>query len=193
MSPACEATAATLHLRDSGHDRDHGGSGSDAGIIGGVARRSLLARLGSHPLGVWLVKHVVSPLDDLVVRTSHGRWRPPSSRFLPTLQLTMTGRRSGLPRTVPLVYVRTGEGFVVANARPAGERSNPWVHNLRAAGSASVRVDGETCAVVARELKTPELERWWPELVRVWPAFAQHFAATSERSVFLLTTDPADV
>lgn len=92
---------------------------------------------------------------------------------------------------MPLVYVRTPDGLVVANARPAGERVNPWVLNLRAAGKGRVEVDGGSAAVAARELEGAELERWWPDLVGVWPAFAEHFAATGERSVFMLSVADA--
>ncbi len=87
---------------------------------------------------------------------------------------------------MPLVFVRNEEAFVVANARPAGERRNPWVTNLRAAGRGSIRLGKQKLDVVARELDGPEAERWWSQLVRAWPAFAQHYAATHERAVFLL-------
>ena len=81
-----------------------------------------------------MVKHLVSPLDRMVVKVSHGRLAPPSSLVVPTLLLTLVGRHSGEEHTTPLVYVRDDARFVVANARPAGERTNPWVLNLRSAG-----------------------------------------------------------
>lgn len=79
--------------------------------------------IGSHPLVVWAVKHIMSPLDQTIVRVSHGRIPPLSSFALPTLLLTTVGRRSGQDRTVPLVYVREGGAFVVANARPASDET----------------------------------------------------------------------
>lgn len=149
-----------------------------------------LARIGSHPLGVWAIKHLVSPLDRMVVRLSAGRLPPPSSLMVPTLLLTTTGRRSGSPRTVPLVFVRDGTRYVVANARPAGERPNPWVLNLRAAGEGTVKIGGRTFGVIAHELEHESSDRWWPVLVDAWPAFADHYAATGERTVF--TLEPSD-
>jgi deazaflavin-dependent oxidoreductase (nitroreductase family) len=142
---------------------------------------------------VWLIKHVVSPLDRLVIEVGKGRVRPPSSLAVPTLLLTTEGRRSGRDRTVPLVYVRSeGGGFVVANARPAGERRNPWVLNLEASRSGRVTVGTTTIDVVARALDGVQADRWWPRLVSVWPAFGEHYAATGERTVFVLepTTGP---
>jgi deazaflavin-dependent oxidoreductase (nitroreductase family) len=151
---------------------------------------SPIRRLGAHPVAVWAIKHVASPLDRLVVKVFGGRIPQPSSLVLPTLLLTTVGRRSGLERTVPLVFVRDGERYVVANARPSGERRNPWVANLRAAGTARVKHGRRSVDVIAHEIGETGVERWWPALVDVWPAFGEHFAATGERTVFVL--EPVD-
>ncbi|MEE8331039.1 MAG: nitroreductase/quinone reductase family protein [Acidimicrobiia bacterium] len=135
---------------------------------------------------MWAIKHVVSPLDRLIGRISRGRLPPLSSLVVPTLLLTTVGRRSGQERTIPLVYVRDGNRFLVANARPAGERDNPWVLNLRAAARGQVKVKGQNVLVKSRELSASEAEIWWPALVEVWPAFSEHYAATGDRSVFEL-------
>jgi len=105
---------------------------------------------------------------------------------VPTLLLTTRGRRSGQERTIPLVYVRDGERYVGANARPADERPNPSVSNLRAAGQGRIRVRGSLVEIRARELGDDEAEHWWPALLDVWPAFGGHYAATGERTVFVL-------
>lgn len=151
-----------------------------------VARHRTRGSWGSHPAAVWAIQHIVSPLDRFVVRVSRGRLAPPSRLAVPTLLLTTVGRRTGRTRTVPLVYVRDARRFIVANARPAGEHTNPWVLNLRAAGQGSIRVGGELLPVIARELTGMEMDCWWPRLVRVWPAFGEHFATTQERYVFAL-------
>lgn len=74
----------------------------------------------------------------------------------------------------------------VANARPEGERPNPWVLNLRAAGRARINIRGRTIQAEARELDELQAEFWWPALVEVWPAFEEHYSATGERAVFAL-------
>ena len=142
--------------------------------------------LGSHPVAVWAIKHLVSPLYRLVVKVSRGRLAPPSSIAVPTLLLTTRGRVSDQERTIPLVCISDGGRFVVANARPAGERRNPWVANLRAAGQGRVRHGGRMFPIRARELDDSEADQYWSALVEVWPAFAEHYAATGERTVFVL-------
>ncbi|MDH3731844.1 MAG: nitroreductase family deazaflavin-dependent oxidoreductase [Acidimicrobiia bacterium] len=152
-------------------------------------RTGVAGRTGSHPIAVWAIKHLVSPLDRFVVKAFRGRLAPPSSLAVPTLLLTTVGRRSGLARTIPLIYISEGDAFFVANARPAGERQNPWVLNLRASGRGLVKLRGRSVAVTARELDDAEAGRWWPPFVEAWPAFATHYAATGERTVFALERD----
>lgn len=143
-------------------------------------------RLGRDRVGLWMVKHLVSPVDRLVVRATGGRVPPLSTLAVPTLLLSVPGRRTGRQRTTPLVFARDGERFLVANARPPGERQNPWVVNLRAAGHARVHVDRRWIAVDVRELDGAATDRWWPTLTRVWPSFQDHFEVTGERTVFML-------
>lgn len=149
---------------------------------------------GASPTGLWLIKHVVSPIDRLVVRVSGGRIPPPSRLVVPSLLLTVAGAKTGRERTVPLVYLRDGPRLVVANARPSGERRNPWVVNLRASGRAQIQVGRSTLEVTAREIAHPEVPRYWPALTAAWPSFAEAYAATGERTLFALEPiDPGNV
>jgi deazaflavin-dependent oxidoreductase (nitroreductase family) len=148
--------------------------------------RARVLGLGARPAGVWLIKHVISPLDRAVVRLSKGRIRQPSALLVSTLLLTVAGRHSGVARTIPLIYVRGGTRLVVANARPASERPNPWVANLRAAGEAEIKLSGRSFEVVAHEMTDAQLATWWPELTSLWPPFEQHYVATGERTGFAL-------
>jgi deazaflavin-dependent oxidoreductase (nitroreductase family) len=106
------------------------------------------------------------------------------------LLLMTTGRRSREERTVPLIYVADGNRYIVANARPSGERNNPWVLNLRSAGAGRIKLRGRVIDVMATELDEGSVDRWWPALVEKWPAFAEHYANTGDRSVFML--EPID-
>ena len=68
--------------------------------------------------------------------------------FGPNVLLTVRGRTSGLPRTVPVAILELdGRRFVQS---PFGEVN--WVRNLRAAGEAVVSKGGEREEVVAIEV-----------------------------------------
>lgn len=94
--------------------------------------------------------------------------RPIVSRLLrlgmpmgPNLLLTVRGRTSGLPRTVPVAVVDIGgRRWVVGTFGDVN-----WVRNLRAAGEAEVRLDGRAEPVTARELPEAEAGRFFGETV----------------------------
>jgi deazaflavin-dependent oxidoreductase (nitroreductase family) len=69
-----------------------------------------------------------------------------------TYLLTVTGRRSGAPRSTPVTLVEEGgRRWLVA---PYGEVA--WVRNLRAAGKATLSRCGRTESVAVREVKPEE-------------------------------------
>jgi len=138
---------------------------------------------GTAP-GVWLIKNVVSPMQRSIYRGTRGRVS--LTGRLPVLLLTTTGHRSGKPRTVPVLYLRSGDSFVICNVRPPGERANPWVGNVRADPKVSLEISGLLLRGRARPATEAELARIWPQLVAIWPVFRTFFSAGGERSVFVV-------
>lgn len=145
----------------------------------------MTGRLGASRLGVWSIKHLVAPLHRrLYQATGMGGAN--------ILLLTTIGRRTGRARTTPVFYARSGEYYIICNVRPAGERANPWVLNLRADPTVSVQVGSDVIGCRARELVGTELQTHWPQLVALWPAYQQHFERSGERAVFELSPTGRD-
>ncbi|MFG1647341.1 nitroreductase family deazaflavin-dependent oxidoreductase [Amycolatopsis sp. NPDC049252] len=91
---------------------------------------------------------------------------------LPSLRLTTTGRKSGLPRSTNLLYFPHGDDFVLTGSN-WGRPNNPaWTLNLRADPKAEVALAGRPVAVVARELEGEEYAAMWRELLEFWPGYA---------------------
>lgn len=70
----------------------------------------------------------------------------------PWALLTVPGRKSGIPRTTPVAFVREGAGYRVMS--PYGHVD--WVKNVRAAGRAQLTSRGRTFEVTAEELPANE-------------------------------------
>lgn len=71
--------------------------------------------------------------------------------------LEVRGRRSGLPRRVPLLTTVVGRRLLVSTVR---QRSN-WLKNLRAAGAATVWLQGRRQRVVLECLLEPGPSPAW--------------------------------
>jgi deazaflavin-dependent oxidoreductase (nitroreductase family) len=100
---------------------------------------------------------------------------------LPVLLLTTTGRRSGRPRTQPLAYTRTTEGYAVIASKGGAAQHPLWYLNLRANPLAEVTVGRDTQQVRAREAEGEERERLWRQLADVYSGYDKYARKTSRR------------
>jgi len=149
-----------------------------------------LRRVGGTPLGVWAIKHVVTPLLRWLYRRTGGNRLSTGHLVGPILLLTTTGRRTGKEHTTPLLYLRDGERLVICNVNPGFERPNPWTLNLRAHPVVPVQVGREIGTYRAREATEEEVGRYWPRLVEIWPAYQTHYDKSGQRSLFVLEPVP---
>jgi len=100
---------------------------------------------------------------------------------MPVLLLHTTGRKTGAPRTSPLMYLPHGEACVVI-ASNAGEPKHPaWWHNLQANPRAEVQRGRRRTPVVAREAQGDERAQLWAEVLRREKSYAEYEARTTRR------------
>ena len=142
--------------------------------------------LGATRIGVWAIKHLVSPLQRRVYRSSRGKALTSIGSDRPVLLLTTEGRRTGKDRTIPVFYLRDGEAIVICNVRPEFERTNPWVINLRSHPVARLQIGQDIAKYRAREATDDEINRLWPRLIELWPAFQTHYERGGRRTIFIL-------
>ena len=89
----------------------------------------------------------------------------------PTLWLTTTGRKTGMPRTNGLFFVRHGAAFVVGASNAASESDPAWWLNLQAQPEAEVRHRRSRVRVRAHRASASEELVLWPKLERMFPAY----------------------
>jgi deazaflavin-dependent oxidoreductase (nitroreductase family) len=109
---------------------------------------------------------------------------------LPVLLLTVKGRKSGEPRTVPLNYL-VDEGTYVVFASHAGEdRDPPWWLNLRDAGEADVQIGTRRFHVRAHAAEGDARERFYMRVKAIDPAYAVYEQRT-KREIAVVVLTPA--
>jgi len=109
--------------------------------------------------------------------------------LLDTFALTVTGRRSGQPRTVPLLYLRDGERVVFVASKGGMSRHPVWYHNVTAHPEVEVQIGGETRAMRARTASAEEKAALWPKLVAMYPDYDDYQART-ERDIPVVICEP---
>ncbi len=110
--------------------------------------------------------------------------------LLPTLLLSTTGRKSGRPSVLPLIYKKVNNGFVII-ASKGGAPSHPaWYLNLLANPDCEIQVAHDHYRAKARTAEGDERETLWQQLVEIYPPYNEYQAATArEIPVVVLETE----
>ncbi len=95
---------------------------------------------------------------------------------MPVLILTVPGRKTGEPRSVPVAYFDYDDGYLVAATAGGSPRDPEWIHNLRAASRAQVRIGEASHQVEVRVVDGDgERDELWNEVVVARaPAFEKY-------------------
>ncbi|WP_205696106.1 nitroreductase family deazaflavin-dependent oxidoreductase [Conexibacter sp. SYSU D00693] len=106
------------------------------------------------------------------------------------LLLTTTGRKSGDPRTTPLIF-REVDGNHVIVASKGGAPDDPgWFKNLQADPEAKIQVRADELAVRPRVAEGEERERLWGLMAEVWPDYDAYQTKT-DRRIPVVVLEPA--
>jgi deazaflavin-dependent oxidoreductase (nitroreductase family) len=114
------------------------------------------------------------------------------SRFpngAPICLVTMTGRRTGKKRTIPLIHVPHGNEVILIASQGGMSPSPLWFHNLSANPDITISADGGTRRMRARRVDDAEKAALWPSAVAVYPDFDDYQART-ERNIPVFLCSP---
>jgi len=138
---------------------------------------------------------VMSQVNTAVYRWTGGllgsTWRV-GSAFpwgIPVLLLTTIGRKSGQPRTLPLLFIEEGDNVIIV-ASKGGLPSEPlWYKNLVANPECDVQIKRRKMKMSARTASPDEREALWPKLVAHYPDFAS-YATWTNRIIPVVILEP---
>jgi deazaflavin-dependent oxidoreductase (nitroreductase family) len=147
------------------------------------------AWFASHRWGMWISKNVYTPVDKLVYRLTGGRRGLSPARTV--LLLTTTGRKSGLPRQVPVLYLQDGANVWVMASNYGQPRHPAWSANLLSDPDATIRVGRSERAVRARLASPEEKKALWPRLVELYPAW-EAYKGWADRDFRLFCLEPRE-
>ncbi|HEX8035865.1 MAG TPA: nitroreductase family deazaflavin-dependent oxidoreductase [Ktedonobacterales bacterium] len=104
-----------------------------------------------------------------------------------TLLLTTTGRKSSLPRTLPLAYFHVGDTLIIVASNWGNDHPPAWYFNILAHPCVHIQLKGDTFDATATTATPEERARLWPQVVAQNPVYARYQAgATREIPLVLL-------
>jgi len=104
------------------------------------------------------------------------------------LILTTTGRRSGEPRSVPLIFGRDEDRLVLVASLGGAPHHPIWYLNVRDDPKVLIQVRGERFAARARTASADERARLWPLMVSILPDY-EDFQARTTREIPLVVVE----
>ncbi|MFQ5523124.1 MAG: nitroreductase family deazaflavin-dependent oxidoreductase [Acidimicrobiia bacterium] len=105
------------------------------------------------------------------------------------LLLTTTGRKTGEPHTVPLLYLVDDDRYVVIASYGGRPHHPEWYLNLAAEPRVVVRLPGRTVRMLARTATPEEREEWWPRIVDAYQGYAVYQSRT-DREIPVVFLEP---
>ena len=87
------------------------------------------------------------------------------------LLLTTKGRKSGEPRTTPLIYENADDAYVIVASKGGAPEHPGWYRNLSKDPEVELQVKDEVFAARARTAQGEERERLWKLAAQQWPDY----------------------
>jgi deazaflavin-dependent oxidoreductase (nitroreductase family) len=130
-------------------------------------------KLGSFS---WMPKLLpqITWADQKLQKLTRGRVGFVDIAGLPSLTLTVPGRKSGIPRSTPLLCVPYADSWLIAGSSFGAPKPPLWAGNLRATDRAQVRYARRDHTVTWRELTGDEREHAWSVITTTWPNYDKY-------------------
>jgi deazaflavin-dependent oxidoreductase (nitroreductase family) len=127
-----------------------------------------------------------------VYRRTGGRLGGTAKGGSRVLLLTVAGRRTGVPHTVPVGYVlRDGAYYLAASA--GGQHAEPqWIRNLRAATSATIEVGRERHEVAVEVLRGASRDAAWDDVIVATHPFFADYETKAGRTIAVARLTPTE-
>jgi proline iminopeptidase len=113
-------------------------------------------------------------------------WREGSTILL----LTTKGRKTGEPRTTPLIYAQDGDRYVIVASKGGAPEHPGWYRNLTKDPDVELQVKDDVFRARARTAEGDERERLWRKANEVWPHYDE-YAEKTDREIPVVVLERA--
>lgn len=109
----------------------------------------------------------------------------------PIVLLTTTGHKSGQQRTIPLLYLKTGDSYALVGSYAGADKPPAWLTNIIKTPAAQIQIGANVMRVNA-SIATPQKKaELWPKLVALYPDYQVYQDRTSRDIPVVLLTRAA--
>jgi len=99
----------------------------------------------------------------------------------PLLLLHTTGKKSGKPHVVPVMYLKDGDRYLVFGSKGGHDYHPHWFLNLKAHPDVKAEIGDQTINLHAKEIVGPERDRLYASQVSAFPTFGEYELKTKRK------------
>ncbi|MGZ4558050.1 MAG: nitroreductase family deazaflavin-dependent oxidoreductase, partial [Mycobacteriaceae bacterium] len=103
--------------------------------------------------------------------------------------VTAIGRKSGQPRTSPLLYLPDGDRVILVASQGGLPKHPMWYLNMKANAEVTVQIRNRVRPMCARVASPAERTELWPRLVEMYADF-NNYQSWTEREIPVVICEP---
>jgi deazaflavin-dependent oxidoreductase (nitroreductase family) len=145
----------------------------DPGAISDSAFKRALFAFALTRAGTWYSSQLGARVDPWLLRVSGGRVDHAFGQ-IPIVLVTVRGARSGVERTVPLLYFSDGDDVILIASSYGRAKYPAWYYNLKANPDVRLEVRGRSAAYRAQEVDGEDRDRLFELAKNVYRGYTQY-------------------
>jgi deazaflavin-dependent oxidoreductase (nitroreductase family) len=112
---------------------------------------------------------------------------------VPCLILETTGRKSGTPQLLPLIYGEDSKNFVIVASKGGAPKHPAWFLNLESSSAVKFQVGGKKFSGKAVVAPSTERLRLYDMMTKIYPAYAEYQQNTDREIPVVLLKPEAEI
>ncbi|MGE0307390.1 MAG: nitroreductase family deazaflavin-dependent oxidoreductase [Acidimicrobiia bacterium] len=109
----------------------------------------------------------------------------------PILLLTTIGRKSGQPRTIPIIFGTDGEDILLIGSVGGAPKHPDWYFNIQANPRVRIQIKDKVFEATARDATAEEKPRLWKLMTDIWPNYDVYTTRTTRVIPLVIVTPDA--
>lgn len=126
--------------------------------------------------GTWFINNIGRWQTSVYELTGGRLWN--KFRGAQVAILTTVGRKSGLQRKSPLLFLQQGDTVVMTASKGGMSKLPIWYLNLKATPEAEIQIGAVKKTYTMREANAAEEQDLWPKLEEMYPDYSEYRART---------------
>lgn len=147
-----------------------------------------LTWFGSTRAGAWTIINIGTRVDRWLIKFTNGSFN--STFAWPCLLITTKGAKTGIPRTVALLYLKDGDSVVLIASKGGNLKHPSWYLNLKSNPEVEVFIEGHNAKYIASDAVGEDYDRLWQKALDAYSGYETYQERAGDRKIPVVVLTP---